>query len=562
MLLTDDQDQGRPTVFVSYSHRDERWKDLVVQHLRVLEPEGAFEVWEDRRIAIGADWLPEITDAIDRAAVAVILISVDFLGSKFILGEEVPRLLKRRAKDGLHIAPLVVRPCAWQGVSWLSAIQSRPKDGTALSGMRKAEREEALSLFALEIRDLLATEQASRGKASFAPEPDGTATVQSVPVAGGTSPNVSIPTPGRGPQTGHGEPGVRRTFTALAAGIRRMQGALRLGPTGAKVKAYIFMVLALLLLAIFLVPWARIGIRYGKGEHAHIRFSGLIAFKPKTTGEGVNHITALMLDARVPSRGSKCRSPYRPLLELETSAAECLQADCDVVGELCICTLDRKEVSIGPDVEPPMQILRREPPDTLPTQETSGDFSYIFNLSRLGQVLNPVYLGSSPPQNLVARMTVPFESIIACGLSSSKDAPVQTVPMDFRALNFPAREDDVRQAVAEAAVLSFRPAYPIVNVTISDFDGGNPKSLTVRRGPISFTNDQEEQFLMDECVFDVSEDFSLFYDLSLNPPALDRRPIPHLRSDLGSGKKFEASECSEFLGLRSYPVTPLVVFNP
>jgi hypothetical protein len=183
MLPADNQDHGCPRIFVSYSHRDEVWKNLVVQHLRVLEPEGAFEVWEDRRIAAGADWLPEITTAINSAAVAVMLVSVDFLGSKFILGEEIPRLLKRRAQDGLRLVPLIVRPCAWQGVSWISEIQGRPKDGAALSGMQEAEAEEALSRFALEIRNLLAAARVSERKSSFAPGSDGMAIVKSVPAA-------------------------------------------------------------------------------------------------------------------------------------------------------------------------------------------------------------------------------------------------------------------------------------------------------------------------------------------------------------------------------------------
>jgi hypothetical protein len=38
----------RPTVFVSYSHLDETWKDLVVGHLKVLGSD--LEVWDDRRI--------------------------------------------------------------------------------------------------------------------------------------------------------------------------------------------------------------------------------------------------------------------------------------------------------------------------------------------------------------------------------------------------------------------------------------------------------------------------------------------------------------------------------
>lgn len=136
---------GRPTVFVSYSHADEAWKDRLVRHLRVLEPEGILEVWDDRRIAPGSNWLPEIQQAMDRALAAVLLISADFLTSGFILGTEVPRLLERRASEGLLVIPVIVRPCAWQAVRWLSPIQCRPKDGKPLSGGTKHKAEEALA---------------------------------------------------------------------------------------------------------------------------------------------------------------------------------------------------------------------------------------------------------------------------------------------------------------------------------------------------------------------------------------------------------------------------------
>jgi hypothetical protein len=47
------------SIFVSYSHLDERWKDRLVRHLKVLEPGGVLSVWDDRRIAVGADWFPK-----------------------------------------------------------------------------------------------------------------------------------------------------------------------------------------------------------------------------------------------------------------------------------------------------------------------------------------------------------------------------------------------------------------------------------------------------------------------------------------------------------------------
>ena len=120
-------------IFISYAHKDEEWKERVVTHLRVLELEGMLDVWDDRRIEAGDDWRAEIETAINAASIAVLLISANFLTSKFILDTEVPRLLQRRASEGVRVIPLIVKPCAWQQVKWLSPIQARSKDGKALS---------------------------------------------------------------------------------------------------------------------------------------------------------------------------------------------------------------------------------------------------------------------------------------------------------------------------------------------------------------------------------------------------------------------------------------------
>ncbi len=152
-----------PTVFVSYSHKDEGWKDRLVTHLGVLEREGALSVWDDRRIVAGADWYPEIADALDGASVALLLVSADFLTSNFILGEEVPRLLERRRREGLRVIPVILRPCAWDRVGWLRSIQARPKDGRPLSPMNEAQADAALADLAREVADLIVGRRPSTG---------------------------------------------------------------------------------------------------------------------------------------------------------------------------------------------------------------------------------------------------------------------------------------------------------------------------------------------------------------------------------------------------------------
>lgn len=78
---------GALSVFISYSHADEKWKKRFQKQLDVLGLEGILDVWEDRRITAGDDWPAEIEQAIEKADVAVLLILADFLTSDFICDE-------------------------------------------------------------------------------------------------------------------------------------------------------------------------------------------------------------------------------------------------------------------------------------------------------------------------------------------------------------------------------------------------------------------------------------------------------------------------------------------
>ncbi len=142
-------------IFISYSHKDEYWKKKLVEHLGVLEKQGELNVWDDRKIAVGDDWFPEIEKAIEKANVAILLITAGFLTSDFILKEEIPRLLERRQNEGLKVMPLIVKPCAWENVKWLNPIQARPKDGRSLYSFKGHKRDSALVSFVKEIVDLL-----------------------------------------------------------------------------------------------------------------------------------------------------------------------------------------------------------------------------------------------------------------------------------------------------------------------------------------------------------------------------------------------------------------------
>jgi hypothetical protein len=145
-----------PVIFISYSHMDRKYKDALLQHLRILEgAELVEDIRTDDTIPAGANWEAHINQAIAHAHVAIFLISVDSLNSAFIRSREIPELLRRRESEGLVVIPVVARPCAWKRVSWLRSMQVRPTDGSPLSRDDGLHLDEDLALLADEIARLL-----------------------------------------------------------------------------------------------------------------------------------------------------------------------------------------------------------------------------------------------------------------------------------------------------------------------------------------------------------------------------------------------------------------------
>jgi hypothetical protein len=119
-------------VFISYSHKDEEFKDELVTMLAGLQRQGVIDAWQDRRIEEGDEWYQEIHDAMKDCKLAILLVSANFIASRFIQDEELPKLLKRRMEDGLRVIPIIVKPCPWQREPVLRDIQVLPRDGKAV----------------------------------------------------------------------------------------------------------------------------------------------------------------------------------------------------------------------------------------------------------------------------------------------------------------------------------------------------------------------------------------------------------------------------------------------
>lgn len=144
-----------PTIFISYSQQDKLWRERLVTQLTVLKQEGILDSWDECCIEAGADSVAETEQAIQRACVAIILISADYLTSDAIRRDQIFRLLARREKENLRVVPLIVRPCALDQVKWLAGIQPRPKDRRPLSRRSEERAEEDLADLVREVAGIV-----------------------------------------------------------------------------------------------------------------------------------------------------------------------------------------------------------------------------------------------------------------------------------------------------------------------------------------------------------------------------------------------------------------------
>jgi uncharacterized protein YjbI with pentapeptide repeats len=149
---------NRPTlVFVSYSHKDERFLTEFLDFLRGLEREG-IGFWWDRKILGGELWDVAIKTKIRESDVALALVSQAFLDSPYCTDVEIQQVLAKKAV----LMPLILGPCEWQRHEWLNSHQFLPRDGKTIEEHYQ-EPTERQNLF-LQVRSQL-REHAERLKA-------------------------------------------------------------------------------------------------------------------------------------------------------------------------------------------------------------------------------------------------------------------------------------------------------------------------------------------------------------------------------------------------------------
>jgi len=111
--------------------------------LSPLVREDGIHVWDDTHIAPGSNWRSDIKAAIDAAAVALLLVSPSFLASRFIVGEELPRLLRAANERGLIVLWALVSPCLYTKTA-IAKFQAAHAISRPLDGLQPARRNQEI----------------------------------------------------------------------------------------------------------------------------------------------------------------------------------------------------------------------------------------------------------------------------------------------------------------------------------------------------------------------------------------------------------------------------------
>lgn len=120
------------SVFISYSHIDEKHKIEIVKHLKPFERINIISNWHDRKIEAGQDWKGEISTNLKKADIVLLLVSIDFINSEYCYDIEMEEALDRHSKEEAVVIPIIVRACIWTK-SPFAKLQAVPKDAQAIT---------------------------------------------------------------------------------------------------------------------------------------------------------------------------------------------------------------------------------------------------------------------------------------------------------------------------------------------------------------------------------------------------------------------------------------------
>jgi hypothetical protein len=156
------------TIFFSYSHKDEVYRNELEAHLALLKHEGLVEGWHDRRIVAGDAIDDAIFSQLETANIILLLVSSDFINSPYCYSREMARAMERHQAGQARVIPVILRHCDWSRAPF-GKLLAAPRDGKPVSSW--PDRDEALADVARQVRQAVEESGAAIAKSAKAYPP-------------------------------------------------------------------------------------------------------------------------------------------------------------------------------------------------------------------------------------------------------------------------------------------------------------------------------------------------------------------------------------------------------
>lgn len=129
-------------IFISYCHADKGMQEELLKHLMPLKRMYLIETWTDLEITPGDEWDKNISKNLECADIVILLVSVDFINSRYCYDIELQRAITRHEEKRARVIPVIVRPCMWEHAPF-ARFQALPSRGKAVSSWES--QDEALT---------------------------------------------------------------------------------------------------------------------------------------------------------------------------------------------------------------------------------------------------------------------------------------------------------------------------------------------------------------------------------------------------------------------------------
>ncbi len=118
-------------LFVSYSSKDQRYKDDLETNLTLMKNQGLISSWDMRHLTAGEPWDQRVKEELEKAQVILLLITTNFLASYYIQRVELERALQRHKKKTAVVVSVIMSDSEWRETE-LKDVQVLPPGGKAI----------------------------------------------------------------------------------------------------------------------------------------------------------------------------------------------------------------------------------------------------------------------------------------------------------------------------------------------------------------------------------------------------------------------------------------------